>query len=61
MAKRKTVWNDIEYPSLRAAAKALQVSYDTLQNRLRKGYTCDADIMHKNKNRRKTERTGNKT
>jgi len=34
----------VEYPSLNAAAKALKVSYDTLQNRLRKGYTCDADV-----------------
>jgi hypothetical protein len=44
MRKRKTVWNGIEYPSLNAAAKALNVSYDTLQNRLRKGYICDADV-----------------
>jgi hypothetical protein len=54
MRKRKTVWNGVEYPSLNAAAKALKVTYDTLQNRLRKGYTCDADVPIPN---RKDEET----
>ena len=55
MRKRKTVWNGVEYPSLNTAAKALKVTYDTLQNRLRKGYNCDADVPTPN---RKGEKIG---
>jgi hypothetical protein len=59
MRKRKTVWNGVEYPSLNAAAKALKVTYDTLQNRLRKGYTCDADVFIPNQKDEKIVRQDN--
>lgn len=42
---KKTTWNEIEYPSRRAAAKALGIHIDVLGYRLEQGYTSDADIV----------------
>lgn len=38
-------WNGIEYPSIAAAARAIGVSLASLQERLERGYTCDADMV----------------
>lgn len=44
MPSRPVQWNGTEYPSARAAAKALGITAEAMRQRLLKGYTCDADL-----------------
>ena len=38
-------WNGVEYPSIASAARALGINLASLQERLERGYTCDADMV----------------
>lgn len=37
-------WNGVEYPSQKAAAKAVGITTHAMHSRLIRGYTCDADM-----------------
>lgn len=43
-SKRVCMWNGIEYPSVKSAATANGVSAGTMQCRMARGHTCDADL-----------------
>lgn len=38
------IWNDDEFPSISEAARSLNVTYQTMQYRVKKGYTKDSDL-----------------
>lgn len=44
MAKTTIIWNGIKYLSINKASVAIGVGYGTMLSRIKKGYTCDADI-----------------
>jgi len=41
----KTIWNGIEYPTRREAAHACGINDTTMHQRLKRGHTCDADLI----------------
>lgn len=42
-------WNGILYSSISKAAKALGLTYAPMYNRIKRGYTCDADMKKRHK------------
>lgn len=46
MSKKRVIWNGIEYESIASAAKALNISYEGMYDRVtRKGYAQDSDLQ----------------
>lgn len=41
---RSCVWNDVKYPSMAHAAKALGITKEAMRQRVNKGYVCDDDL-----------------
>jgi len=44
---KPTWWNNILYPSSKAAARALSVTPSTMRYRRNMGYVCDSDLKLK--------------
>lgn len=42
---RQVIWNEVIYPSIIAAAKALDVDESTVRYRMRRGYTSDSQLI----------------
>lgn len=43
------VWNNMQYISIHEAAIANNVSFETMRERLKRGYTCDDDLKSRSK------------
>lgn len=41
---KPVVWNGIEYASINEAAAAMGITARALSHRIKRGYTCDADL-----------------